>query len=54
MRAREYDGRTLGMEIVGGSEEAPCFSVSINVRVVKCVQGRRGGRGTGRAPYTRE
>lgn len=43
-----------GMEIVSGIEEAVCFSVSINVRVVKCVQGRRGGRGTGRAPYKRE
>lgn len=31
----------LGMEIVRGSEEALCFSVSINVRVGKCVQGRR-------------
>ncbi len=44
----------LGMGIVRGGEEALCFSVSINVRVVKCAQGRQGGWGTGRAPYKRE
>lgn len=37
-----------------GQQRALCFSVSINVRVVKCVQGRRGGWGTGRVPYKRE
>lgn len=53
-KAERVRWQDLGMEIVPGSEEALCFSVSINVRVVKCVQGRRGGWGTGRAPYKRE
>lgn len=54
---KEEDGRTWnGNRGKGGDEEeaALCFCVSINVRVVKCVQGRRGGWGTGRAPYKRE
>lgn len=33
---REEDGPTAD----GGSEEVLCFCVSINVSVVKCVQGR--------------
>lgn len=53
-RKRRERWQDLRMEIVRGGEEALCFSVSINVRVVKCVQGRQGGRGTGRAPYKRE
>lgn len=50
-KEEEGESKTAGL---GVEIEAACFCVSINVRAVKCVQGRRGGRGTGRAPYTRE
>lgn len=46
------DGRTWNGN--RAREEVVCFCVSINVGVVKCLQGRRGAWGTGRAPYKRE